>query len=406
MVPAPFVGAQLIGSSAVGLEWDTPLGSVWIAWDYPCAANKTLAQAVAQFPSSTAVTAIGGDFGVDGPAVWAVRPGIPGDRKYEIRWSKLAEVLGQPVPYWPFPLRIRELLEMWRPGSAPATAAAIPVQDPGPLLRLAAIVDQGSPPQRTLLNLAQTWQSRATADAEQDLGIMNRTMRPGTTIIAATPLQVPESSPDDLDETVRRAGWLQILARDDNLAALCARAMIMWDGGSDFLSSSPENIDSGTSYGLERAQRLIPAPRTAAIEQLDPNRDAVEILVDPETDAPVIRWADGQLSAAIPQRLPAVSPLAELILDKPIWVRTQDGTLYPAPQHPHYGINWGYSGSGPAALAVLADKLLADINATGGDLVTEAPDGLYELMTREWPKGTVLTRAQLQAAKDSRPGTS
>lgn len=44
----------------------------------------------------------------------------------------------------------------------------------------------------------------------------------------------------------------------------------------------------------------------------------------------MIRDGHGDLLAAIPQRLPATSPLAELILDHPIWVRTEDSTLYPA----------------------------------------------------------------------------
>jgi len=43
--------------------------------------------------------------------------------------------------------------------------------------------------------------------------------------------------------------------------------------------------------------------------------------------------------AAIPRRLYTESPLAEVILDDPIWVRTQDGKLYPAPKHSYYGIS-------------------------------------------------------------------
>jgi hypothetical protein len=49
---------------------------------------------------------------------------------------------------------------------------------------------------------------------------------------------------------------------------------------------------------------------------------------------------------------------------------------------------------------VLAHRLLSDINA---DTANGAPAGLERLMKRVWPKGTILTRAQLEAARDERP---
>lgn len=316
-------------------------------------------------------------------------------------WSKLSEVLGQAVPYWPFALRIPELLLAWRPGSAPAVAAAIPVLDVAAPLRLASLAEQGSPAQRTLLNLARTWQSRATSDANQDLEILRRGERPGTTLVAATPLQVPETDLSDLEESVRRAGWLEVLSRNDHIAALCVRLKVMWDAGRDFPSSNPAPIDPNSPYGREWADRLIPAPRTAMIEFLDPGQSAAEVLVDPETDAPAVRKPDGMLEAAIPQRLPAASPLAELILEGPIWVRTEDGLLYPAPRDHYYGLSWGYNGSGPGTLAMLAHRLLDDINAEASG-PAGAPDGLEDLMEKKWPMGTVLTRAQLNAARRGR----
>jgi hypothetical protein len=150
--------------------------------DYPSDNDRTLAEAAAEFPSASAITVIGGDFGRSGPAVWAILPGLPEKPKYELPWSKLSGVLGQPVPYWPFSLRIPELLLTWRPDSAPAVAAAIPVLDTSALLRLAAIVDTDSPAQRTLVNLA----IRAATDADPDLEILEESIRPGTTVVAAT----------------------------------------------------------------------------------------------------------------------------------------------------------------------------------------------------------------------------
>jgi hypothetical protein len=282
-------------------------------------------------------------------------------------------------------------------------APAITTLDVAPPLRLAAAVDQGSPAHRTLLNLAQTWQSRATRDAEQDLAIVEDHVNPATTVIAARPLPGPEVELEDLEESVRRAGWLEVLGRDDYLAAVCARQQMMWDGGSSFPSSNPERIDSSNVYAQEWARRLVPAPRTAAVEVLDPAQSATHVLLDPETDAAAIRDEDGNLDAAVPQRLPATSPLGEVILDDPIWVRTQDGTLYLAPKHHYYGLSWGYSGSGPGALAVLCTRLLSDINAPAADDINGAPPGLQTLLEHKWPKGTVLTRALLEAARDGRP---
>jgi hypothetical protein len=173
--------------------------------------------------------------------------------------------------------------------------------------------------------------------------------------------------------------------------------------GDDFPSSNPEIIDPGSPHGQEWARRLVPALRTAAVEVLDPRQSATAVFVDPETDAAVISDPDGRLHAAIPQRLPATSPLAEMILDHPIWIRTQDGILYPAPKDHYFGLSWGYRGTGPGSLAVLANRLLADINAVAADTASGAPGGLVQLMQKKWAEGTVLTCAQLKAARDERP---
>jgi len=106
---------------------------------------------------------------------------------------------------------------------------------------------------------------------------------------------------------------------------------------------------------------------------------------------------------AAPQRLAAISPLCELILGNPIWVRTNDGTLYPAPRSATTGLNWGYAGSGHGALALLVIRLLDDITSEPADQASGAPDGLETLMEQKWPAGTVLPRAVLEAARDGRP---
>jgi hypothetical protein len=82
-------------------------------------------------------------------------------------------------------------------------------------------------------------------------------------------------------------------------------------------------------------------------------------------------------------------------------VRTADRTLYPAPNDSYAGLSYGYSGSGPSTLAALVDALLTDITAKGADISADAPDGLIDLMEQDWPSGTVLSREQLEAARDA-----
>ncbi|MDQ3760321.1 MAG: hypothetical protein M3460_01040 [Actinomycetota bacterium] len=55
------------------------------------------------------------------------------------------------------------------------------------------------------------------------------------------------------------------------------------------------------------------------------------------------------------------------------------------------------------SLALLIHRLLDDINARGADNATGAPPVLEELTQIKWPRGTVFTRAQLEAARDGRP---
>lgn len=225
-------------------------------------------------------------------------------------------------------------------------------------------------------------------------------------LVAAEPLDVLEVETRDLDDSLKRAGWLEILARRDTLATSVVRSLLAWDGGGPLPFSKCAEINPDASkYGAEWASRLETVPhRTAAFEiPLRRDRTPVEFLLDPETDAPVVRTADGTLLAAIPQRLPAHTPLAEVVLDEPIWIRVQDGTLYLAPEHNYFGMSWGYGGSGPGSLAVLLHRLLDDITAPAADGASGAPPGLDTFTQIKHPRGTVFTREQLEAARDGRP---
>ncbi|MFF3733345.1 hypothetical protein ACFYXM_24265 [Streptomyces sp. NPDC002476] len=83
------------------------------------------------------------------------------------------------------------------------------------------------------------------------------------------------------------------------------------------------------------------------------------------TDMPAARTGD-VIETVAPQRLPAHSPLADLTIGRghnSVWVTTQDGTVFPAPQIGG-GYTYGYAGGGPIALARLIGLLLDDITHT------------------------------------------
>lgn len=408
--PAPYLGTVDL-EHAIAVGWHPDPGPLWTIWFTPGYPDwRTPKELFAKIPDAAAIAIVKGQFGIDGPSLDTFAPHDPEQKRHGLRWAKLSRVIGQPLPYWPYMLRIPELLHAWQPGAPSVLAAAIPELDTTPLLRLAACLQDESPAQRVLVHLARIAQHRSTSTVEHDIEMLNdildapRNTAPNTTIVAASPMPVPEADRDDLDEGLRRAGWLDILARTDTLAVQCVEEALKWDGGNPFPYSQSEDIDpSHSQQAAEWAQRLIPSPRTAAFRILDPDSSAVETLADPATDAPVIRREGGKLKAAVPQRLPATSPLSEVILDDPIWVRVADGTLYLAPKHSYYGLSWGYGGSGPGTLALLIDRLLANVNAAPADGINGAADGLEQLTQTDWPNGTILTRAQLEAARDGRP---
>jgi hypothetical protein len=209
------------------------------------------------------------------------------------------------------------------------------------------------------------------------------------------------ADPDDIDDTVQRIGWIELLGRTDTLPRACVKQALAWDGGKHFPFSSPAEIDPTSAPAREWVARLEPAKaRTGEFACI--NRDgAGDALVDPLTGAPAVRHPDGMVTI-VPQRLPTTSPLAEVTLGRPIWVRTADGTLYPAPQR-RLGLTWSYGGTGPGVLARLIHRLLDDITAEPADGTTGTPRGLLELTRMKWPTGVVLSRALLEAARDGRP---
>ena len=401
--PPAYLGAMDL-DGAVATRWATSAGTVALVWPLVGAHRRGLAAWAREVaPAGEGAVIVVTRLFHQGPDLDAILPGKLQDGQYSTVWATVARVLGSPVPFWPAALRTRELIHAWQPGAAPVTALAITELDTSALLQLAATYDHGHPHAQVLVHLAQSANQMAYAGAAHDLEILGRTpgFDPQQMVVAARPLPGPDVSDVELQQVQRRAAWADILARGDTLAAKVVMVAEAIDGGADFPSSNPQQVNPKRSvWAKEWADRLQPSARTATHVRLDDG----EALTDPETDVPAVRAADGTLSAAMPQRLPARTPLAELILDRDemIWVRTSDGVLYPAPRDSYYGLNWGYNGSGPGTLALLIEALLDDITAKAPAEINGAADGLQKLTSTKLPRGTVLSRRDLEAARAGR----
>lgn len=407
--PAVFAGSRLMSDGYVTEQttdvvqwWETSHGSRiavrWrlLNWAHARPDYSRMA------PDADIYLTIGLGWSFEGPDVWERSADTPQD-EHETDWQELARVLGRPAPFWPDAVRDPELIHEWRPGvAAEQTLAHVPV-DVDALLRMSALYPVGHPVQTTMHGYARVILSRESDVVDRNL--LDRAIESGALTsdmitLAATRIDAPSASIQDIPETTRRIGWREVLDRADRLAEKCVRAVMEWNGGADLPHSYMVEIDR-TGAGKEFLARLIPAPRRAAFAVLDRRRECTP-MIDPLTDTPVAVPADpdGRICALAPRRLPTTSPLAALVLDDPIWIRTQDGNLFPAPYDHAYGLSWGYSGTGPVTLAKLITSLLRDITSYGAQPPTDVapPSALLELLTQPWPHGTVITRAQLDDA--------
>jgi hypothetical protein len=133
--------------------------------------------------------------------------------------------------------------------------------------------------------------------------------------------------------------------------------------------------------------------------------DQGELLHDEASGFPAVRRTDhmGEVTiyATIPQRIASVSPLSEVILgEETVWIRTADGRVWLAPEIAGEGLNYGYEGSGPIALARLVDRLLDDITSPPVTDYEPPNEGLLALTVSAPQDGvTVYKRGQLLAAR-------
>ena len=199
--PAEYLGARADGQDAL-LGWKTSQATIWIVWRALDPSMLSLPHLVGRIDDATVLVNVEPGFGLDGPSVTAVNQAAPDD-PYELPWSDLSRVLGQPVPYWPLSLRSTELICAWKPGAQQVITPARPDLDTGALLRLAAVFDDNHPAQRTLLNLARVVQAQTTTSALRDLDILHEAINreshsEETTAIAAVPMPIPNADREDL----------------------------------------------------------------------------------------------------------------------------------------------------------------------------------------------------------------
>jgi hypothetical protein len=210
-----------------------------------------------------------------------------------------------------------------------------------------------------------------------------------------------------------RAGWAQITERRDVLAEAVAQVVLQWDGGRQWPAADVAEFDPVSSpAAAEWTERLRPAPAdqppTVLERRLLANIRSIDhgvLLYDDASGCAAVRRTDhlGKVTvfASVAQRISTVAPLSAVTLGgHTVWIHTEDGGIWLAPELPGHGLSWGYSGGGPVALAELLGNLLDDITSPAVSRKTESDDGLFSLIENT-PKDSVTTysRAQLLAAR-------
>ncbi|MBD3135110.1 helix-turn-helix transcriptional regulator [Microbispora bryophytorum] len=407
--PAPYGGARVIDGYTV-LSWDAEFGR--LSFVYPplmggwVSLNELAADVVSD---AAAIVVLRPDWRVSkGPNLDALDLAEPYG-PYRVLWEDLARVLGMPVPYWPINMRNPQEMLRWRPGIETVCAQAQHELNAGPLFQLAAAYSDDHPTSRTLRELAHIIVHRAFVEADRNLEYWSDYERPVArdVVFAAKPLPMPDPHENPLPQDVRESGWAEVFQREDTLAEQCVSAALQWNGGKHFPFSGVVHLepeDEGSAVRVEWTSRLVDAPRDARYRVLSSRLEG-RALQDPWTGLPVIGLADKAMIAAVPKHLPTVSPLHSIVLDGSVWIRTEDGQLFLAPAQWDGGNTWGYSGTGPTILAHLLDQLLGDISAPAPStevLGSSSATGLEALTETDFPHGTVITRQQLEEARNAR----
>lgn len=311
-------------------------------------------------------------------------------------WRDLAAALGGTAPWWPRTLRDSEAIQAWRPGALPALVSAVTAFDVEPLLRLASTVAPESAVYRVLVDTARTEQTDATESAYRDIADLLEAGLGEIVDIAAEPVPVKAWEPLD-DELQQRVGWWEILDSADPLALAVART-VRARGNIGVPQYKSAQVEVCGPVSREWADRLEPVARHTGAHELlvDKPERVAQYLVDPLTGAAVVRLREGVVRTAIPDRLPACTPLAALEFEATaVWVRVADGAVHPMPGE---YLSYGSDGNcGP--LAVRIEELLDDITAAASGKYYGASPGIKGVAATDWVDGTIVTRDQLERAR-------
>ncbi|MEY9860213.1 hypothetical protein ABH935_005849 [Catenulispora sp. GAS73] len=346
-------------------------------------------------------------FELHGPRLLIVEAEAP-EQTYYANWRDLAEVLGRDIPWWPRSMRRPAQMAQWEPDGSPAAYEPTTHRDVAALLDLADREPEGSPARLAAVSLAAQWHDEAFSAATDEIAnALNAPQWKGW-MLAARPLRhrAPHFIRRIPEAEVRR-GWGQIACRTDHTAWACVQLASEMHGGGVFPFGDHIEIAASTGPAAEWASRLVPTEPTAVLAYLD-GANAIDALKDPATGLPVAQRRNttgapaAMYSTLATQRLPTTSPLAQFIVDDVIWIRTQDGVLYPAPRLYGETLGFGYRGPEARRLAQLIERLLQDITAPAAALSDQSVSlGLLQGATGGWDDGEVLSRTQLLLAVQS-----
>jgi hypothetical protein len=413
----------------VGL-WRTGFGRLAIV--YPLDQAFDPDQVIEKIPSADTIVVVWNDWSIYGvPNLEAVDPARP-ELPYSPDWVDVAAHIGTRVPWWPLHLRRARAVNAWSPGDEPATVEPVSWPSWEPLYDMALSEAKGNAVRTACFSIGHQIRKDAAENAAWEIAHMDELAEsgdPGDYVVSqqgerASMMICASPDPDDPgraeaveDDEAICAGVVALGRRTDDLAVECLGQIAGWTNRySPFGGSFSIVAEKATPAGREWIARLRHTTPTA-LHRLEGDRsNTTDTLVDPVTDAPVIaRVGHYMFSPAdevsylsyAARRLPPGSRIKEVILDNPIWVRTEDGTLHPMPTLDAPGLSWGYRGSGPGTLAVMIGRLLDDgsADAVGYDdkNALNGEPKLEAFLQRQHERGTRLSRRLLESARVNGP---
>ncbi|QTE01510.1 hypothetical protein [Streptomyces cyanogenus] len=403
--------------------WETCTGVVAVI--YPRSRIGAPRDLLEFHENAATVVTVQPDYDLYGPSLEAVDRALP-DLQYEPRWSEVAAHVGTQVPWWPSQLRRPEHLTSWRPGDDPVPVDVVTWPSWEPLYELAGAEPEGSPVRGACFTIGHEMRTKAAEWIEHEVteildtrGDFGRGKSPkaaaerAAMVLPAVPSTEDPGRSETVSADVVALGLAELCRRTDDHSVECLEQISMWSRehlpfGGVFSITRTDVSREGAEW-INRLRRVSPT----AIHRLWTvnGDDPVGTFVDPVTGSPVVAFKgrfmfrdSREISylGSAPKRLPAGSVLKEVILDEPVWVRTTDDILYPAPSLDAPGLSWGYSGSGPGTLAQCVGRLLDDGSAhavTYGDRQDEP--GLEAFFQIKHERGTRIPRQRLEALRTS-----